>query len=130
VIALVTILQMIVRLCALGLVVLGVGFWTGHWFNLIPLHMALGLLLVLCFWITAILAAQVHAPAGMIVAAFLWGALVIALGATQARLLPGSLHWIVQTLHLLIGLGAVGFNERLARLTKWKLTSPQMTRAS
>lgn len=126
-IALVTILQMLVRLCALGLVVLGVGFWTGHWFNLVPLHMILGLLLVLCFWITAILAAQVRAPAGMIVAAFLVGALVIVLGVTQTRLLPGSFHWTVQALHLLVGLAAVGFNERLARLTKWKVTSPVTT---
>ena len=63
----VTFLQWIVRLCALGLVILGIGFWTGHWFSLVPLHMTLGLILVLCFWITALLAVPARAPVGMVV---------------------------------------------------------------
>ena len=39
------------------------------------------------------------------------------LGLTQALLLNGSAHWIVQVLHLLVGLGAIGLAEMLTRRT-------------
>jgi hypothetical protein len=119
-IGLVKTLRWIVRLCALALVVLGIGFWTGNWMELIPLHMTLGIVLVVSFWITALAALSVRAPAGMVIAALVWGAVVVWLGMTQMRLLPGSAHWVVQVIHLLIGLGAAGFNERLSRLIEWK----------
>jgi hypothetical protein len=32
----------------------------------------------------------------------------------QARLLPGDFHWIIQVLHLLVGLAAIGLGEDLA----------------
>jgi hypothetical protein len=113
--AIVTTLKWIARLCAIALVVLGIGFWTGHWMNLITAHMAFGLALVLCLWITALFAIPARASAGLVAGAFIWGIVVIALGVTQAGIVPGSLHWIVQAVHLLIGLGALGMNERIAR---------------
>mgnify|MGYP001344917880 CR=1 FL=1 len=119
-IAFVKTLRWIVRLSALALVVLGIGFWTGNWMNLIPVHMTLGIVLVICFWITALAALSVRAPVGMVIAALVLGAIVLALGATQMRLLPGPAHWVVQVVHLLIGLGAAGFNERISRLIEWK----------
>jgi hypothetical protein len=36
---------------------------------------------------------------------------------TQAAVLPGDLHWLVQVLHLLVGLGAIGQAESLATRT-------------
>jgi hypothetical protein len=39
--------------------------------------------------------------------ALLWGVIVVAVGVTQQQLLPGDLHWIVQLLHLAIGLAAM-----------------------
>jgi hypothetical protein len=44
----------------------------------------------------------------------LWGALVVGLGLTQSQLLPGDAHWVVQVLHLLVGLGAKGLAQNLA----------------
>lgn len=103
------------RLCFLVLLVLGIGFWTGHWFNLIPVHMIVGVVLVLSLWTTAGIAAAVRVSTGFVVAAFVWGLIVIAFGATQAQLLPGGAHWVIQALHLLVGMIAVGMTEGLAR---------------
>ena len=41
----------------------------------------------------------------------------------QAELLPGDLHWLIRVLHLLIGIGAVGFAETLGvRIRRRALT--------
>jgi hypothetical protein len=116
--AAISIIQWLVRLLFLVLIGLGIAFWTGHAMNLIPLHMALGATLVVCLWITSILAAVARIPAGLPVVGILWGIVVIALGMTQWQLLPGSAHWVVQVVHLLVGMIAVGLNERLARLAQ------------
>jgi hypothetical protein len=113
-----TIVRMLVRLCGLGLLTLGLLFWTGNARALIPLHMLLGLVLVLALWTLAGLAARAGAPIGLVVLAVVWGLIVPALGLTQTQLLPGSAHWIIQVLHLLVGLGAIGQAEGLARRIK------------
>src|SRR5436190_20249628 len=106
-------LQMIIRLDALVLLVLGVLFWTDNALTLVPLHMLLGLLLVLLLWAMAGLAATRKAPIGMVVGAVVWGVIVLWLGLNQTSLLPGSMHWIIEVLHLLVGIGAVGLAEAL-----------------
>src|ERR687885_1554993 len=113
-----TIVQMLVRLCGLALVTLGLLFWTGNARGLIPLHMLLGLVLVLALWILAGLAARAGAPIGLVALAVVWGLIVPALGLTQTQLLPGSAHWVIQVLHLLVGLGAIGQAEALAARIK------------
>jgi hypothetical protein len=40
---------------------------------------------------------------------------VVALGMAQLRLLPGSLHWLIQSVHLVVGLLAMGLGHALAR---------------
>jgi hypothetical protein len=45
--------------------------------------------------------------------AFVWGLVVVILGLTQTEILPGNLHWLIEVLHLVLGLGAIGLGERL-----------------
>jgi uncharacterized membrane protein len=111
----VTIAQMTVRLCFVVLIVLGVLFWTGRADSLIPLHQLLGFILVLGLWTLAVLAARSQVPVALVVIAILWGFLLPIFGLTQTRIAPGSFHWVVQILHLLVGLAAVGQAENLAR---------------
>ena len=66
-------LQMIIRLDALVLLVLGVLFWTGNALALMPWHMLLGVVLVLLLWAMAGLAASRKAPIGMVAGAVVWG---------------------------------------------------------
>ena len=94
-------------------VILGIGFWTGHWANLVNAHMAIGALFVIALWVIAGIAAA-HRRAGSLVAfGFVWGVVVLALGMTQQRILIGDLHWVIRVLHLVVGIAAMPIAERL-----------------
>jgi hypothetical protein len=108
-------LQWLIRLLAVVQLTLGGLFWTGNAFAFIPLHMLSGLLLVIGLWAQAgiKLRAGVHFALPALAAG--WGVLVIALGMRQFSILPGDLHWIIQVVHLVVGLGAIAQAENLAR---------------
>lgn len=109
-----TIALAVLRLTGLIQLALGLLFWTGNALGLIPVHMSIGFLAVLSLWTLALLAARAGVSPGAIALAFLWGLIVPIVGLTQARLLPGDFHWIIQVIHLLLGLGAIGLGEELA----------------
>jgi hypothetical protein len=110
---------MLVRLAAVILIVLGVLFWTGHASSLVPLHILIGLVLVLALWALAVIALQSGVRPALPALAIVWGLIVVIFGLAQTNLLTGDAHWVVQVLHLLIGLVAVGFAEMLsARLRR------------
>ena len=109
--------QMILRVCGLMALLLGITFWINLPDDaLIPVHMLLGILVVLSLWMLGIIMAT--ARGGNIalgVGAVIWGVLVLSLGLTQTRLLVDpSVHWIIQVLHLLLGMGAIGLGETIA----------------
>jgi hypothetical protein len=110
-----SILQMLIRVIGATMLVLGVLFWTGNAYSLINLHMLLGLLLVAMLWAVAGLAARAGVHIGLVALGFAWGLVVPILGLNQASLLPGPMHWLIQILHLLVGLGAIGIAETLSR---------------
>ncbi len=109
-----TIAHTLVRLCGLVQLTLGALFWTGRALALIPLHMLVGLLLVLSLAALALLAARSGVPARFVLLALVWCVVVPLLGLTQSQLLPGSWHWAILVLHLLVGRGAIGQAEALA----------------
>ena len=113
-----TVALMLVRFTGLILIILGVLFWTGNALALVPIHMLLGLVLVLSLWTLAILAGRAGASWGLVALALVWGAIVLILGLFQTQLLPGPRHWVIQVLHLLVGLGAIGQAEGLAARVK------------
>ena len=115
---LVNALDIFVRADAVVLIVLGVLFWTGNADPLIPVHMLLGIALVLALWTLAALAASVSVNRWLIALAFVWGLITPALGLTQTQLLPTQGHWIIQVLHLLVGLTAIALAQILARATR------------
>jgi len=97
-----------------ALIVLGVLFWTGHAMSSISLHMALGVVLVLSLWALAVLAAVARVSLGLVILSVAWGFVVPILGVVQTRLLPGPAHWVIQVLHLLVGMAALGLADTLA----------------
>lgn len=114
----VTTLQLLMRLTFAVLIVLGILFWIGTARQLIPIHMMLGALFVVLLWVIAGMAARAHVGAGLVAFAIVWGLIVLALGMTQTRLLVGGAHWVIQVLHLLVAMAAIGIAERLARASK------------
>ena len=104
-----------VRGAGVVMVTLGVLFWTGNADGLVAVHMLVGVLIVLALWTMAVLAAVAGAPPGQVALAVVWGFVVPVLGVTQERLLPGGPHWVIQVLHLLVGLFAIAQVEGLAQ---------------
>jgi hypothetical protein len=113
-----TVVQMLVRFTGLSLIVLGVLFWLSYARNLIAIHMLLGLVLVLALWTLAGMAARAGVHPGIVVLAVLWGFVVPVLGIMQNQLLVGASHWVIQVLHLLVGVSAMWQGEALAARIK------------
>ena len=110
-----TAVHMTLRGSGVLLILLGLAIWTGRADGIIPVHEVLGFVLVLSLWTLAFLAARVGVQRGLVVAGFAWGLIAPILGLTQANLLTNNWHWIIQILHLLVGLAAIGTGEGLAR---------------
>ena len=110
-----TVAQMLVRLFGLVQIVLGLLFWTGNQLSLVPVHMLIGLVIVLSLWTLAFIGARSGVQPGFVALAFVWGLVVPVLGVTQGRLLAGDAHWVIQALHLLVGLAAIGMAEGMGR---------------
>jgi hypothetical protein len=94
-------------------VVVGIGFWTGHWSGAVPYHRAFGVLFVLVLWAIASIALAGRRNVGLAIGAIVWGMLIAGLGMSQQRILIGDLHWIVRVTHLAISLAAMPLAERL-----------------
>jgi hypothetical protein len=103
-------------------VILGILFWSGNALNLIPIHMLLGLLVVLSLWIVGI--GQAFSSGGswpLAGGALLLGLLVIVVGMTQSSLIIGPFHWVIQVVHLLLGILAVGIGQ--IAIARWRNSS-------
>ncbi len=111
---LVRITVMVLRISAILALILGILFWASVATTLIPIHMLLGIIVTLSLWTLGGAIATTKGGIGLAIGAFILGVLVIGLGVTQQQLLFGSLHWLIQVLHLLFGLAAIGMGEVIA----------------
>ncbi|MDQ2716717.1 MAG: hypothetical protein M3Z08_17565 [Chloroflexota bacterium] len=111
----VRIATMVLRITALLALILGIIFWaTDSADSLVPVHMILGILVVLSLWTAGIVAAVSRRGSwGLAGAAVVLGAIVLVVGLTQRTLLPNP-HWVIQVTHLLLGLLAIGLGEMIA----------------
>lgn len=107
--------RMLLGVSGVALLLLGVLFWTGHALALIPLHMLLGAILVLSMWMLVAISLYARVAMGFAAVVLVWSLVTPLLGMTQVQLLPGSGHWIVQVLHLLVGIAAMGLGGVLAK---------------
>ena len=110
---------MILRISGLLALMLGMLFWSGYAESLVDAHMLLGLLVVLSLWMLGATLAITEEGSWLLAG----GALVLAgtlliFGLIQERLLPGALHWVIQVIHLLLGLSALGLGEIIMRCYK------------
>ncbi len=114
---------MILRLAALLALILGILFWI----NVIPgaenlrnpwtsVHMLLGIIVTLCLLVLGSLMITTRGGnVGLGAGAIILGILVVAFGLSQTSLLISpSVHWIIQVIHLLLGLAAIGLGEMIA----------------
>src|SRR5262245_58025811 len=106
--------NVVIRVCGAGAFLLGLAFWCGYARSLTWLHMGLGIGLVVSLWVTAGIAWRNAAPTALVAFAAVWGLVTWVFGMTQSRILPGSVHWLVEFAHLAAGIVAVFVGTRLA----------------
>jgi uncharacterized membrane protein len=116
-------IQMGIRVFGVIQLVLGILFWTGNALGLVDLHQFIGILLVLALWTQAALAHRAGVPGGLVAGAAVLGLLVPIVGLTQRELLPGSAHWVIEVVHLLLGIGLLAMAENLATRAKARLAT-------
>ena len=113
----VRIILMLLRICVLIALVIGIL----HWVNVldggaIEAHMLFGILVTLSLWALGyfILTAPKGASLGLGLGAFVLGICIVALGWSQTQFSLGASQWIIQVIHLLLGLSAAGLGEAIA----------------
>jgi hypothetical protein len=112
-----------IRVLGVVQLALGILFWTGNALGLVDLHQLIGILLVLALWTQAALAHRAGVPGGLIAGAAVLGLIVPIVGLTQRELFPGSAHWVIQVIHLLLGIGLLAMAENLATRAKSRLAT-------
>jgi len=120
---------MVLRIAFLLALILGILFWIGNAQNLTLIHMLLGFIVVISLWVIGL--AQGFTKGGsfaLAVATFVLGLILAIVGLYQTGWLVGSNHWIIQVIHLLLGLSAIALGEMIARRTKRRLRSTEVQR--
>jgi len=111
----VRIAHMVLRTCVGLTLILGILFWTSNAADsLVLVHMGLGILVVLSLWTLGLAQALTTGGSrGLAIGAVVLGIILAASGGIQDEILTGSLHWVIQVIHLLLGLSALGLGERI-----------------
>ena len=104
----------VVRIAGLVQIVLGLAFWSGNALSLIPLHMLIGMVVVLGLWFLVVFASRAGLRLAPVVLAFLLGLVVPVFGVAHIGLFPGQWHWVVRLVHLALGIGTLYVADQLA----------------
>ena len=104
--------SVVLSFAALLALILGLLVWANPGLSLIQMHMLLGLLAVGALWVIGI--GQAFSPGGswlIAVLALVVGTAMIVIGFTQSGLMLGTFHWVIQLLHLVLGLLVIGIGH-------------------
>ncbi len=104
---------MIVRIGVLIELVLGILFWTGNADSLQIVHIVIGILVVLSLWTLGIAQGLAGGSFGLALATFVVGFLLALFGLFQKGWVVGPNHWVIQVIHLLLGLATIGLAEMI-----------------
>ena len=105
----------IVRITGVLQLVMGLFVWMGGGPMLVPVHMVVGIVFVIAMWVLGFRAISARVASPLAVVLIAWGALVVALGMTQAQIMRGPNHAAIQGLHVLVGLIGMGLSEMVAK---------------
>jgi hypothetical protein len=108
----------VVRLLVAIQIGMGILMWMGKGANLVNMHMGFGLLFVVLAVAFAVMGKAAGAPPSLTWVTIIWGIVVVVVGMEQARVMVGDSHWVIQLIHLLLGLGLAAQVERIGRAVK------------
>ena len=106
---------MVLRIAVLFNLVTGIIFWTGNADPLQIVHIIVGIIAVLSLWTLGIVQGLRGGSFGLALGTFVVGFLLVLVGLFQSRWLTDpSNHWIIQVIHLILGLAAIGMGEMIS----------------
>jgi uncharacterized membrane protein len=121
------ILQIVVGIAGLCALVLGLFIWITN-IDLSDIHMFFGLLVTLGLLVMSIIALTSRELRIWGVVGIVYAIIVLIFGVSQSNMLVGNLHWLIQTLHLLVSLGAIvltGYLSARSRTLKRDEAKPE-----
>ncbi|MFL5691039.1 MAG: hypothetical protein ACJ795_04475 [Ktedonobacteraceae bacterium] len=101
------IIQIIIGIAGLVALTLGLLIWIANIDDLISIHMLFGLIVALTLLIMSIIAVSTRGMRIWGIAGIVYALIVPVFGLTQFGILIGDLHWLIQTAHMLVGIGAM-----------------------
>lgn len=104
----ITIFDWILRIAGLGALVLGLLIWTLQ-LNIITYHMLFGLLVTLALLAISFLATLTRGLRVLGIIGIVYAFILPILGVNQDSLFIGNLHWLIQAIHMLVGIGALAY---------------------
>jgi hypothetical protein len=114
-----SIFRMLLRITGALQIILGLIIWIAEADGIIPVHVFIGSVFVLALWAVAFMAARAGVSPAMVALTFIWGLIIPVLGIAQVNLMPNAAHWVIQVVHLLVGMVGMGLGEQLgARIRK------------
>ena len=99
-------LQIIVGIAGLCALVLGLFIWIAN-SDLTDIHMFFGLLVTLGLLVMSVIALTASGLRIWGLVGSGYAIILLVFGESQSNILAGNLHWLIQTLHTLIGIGAL-----------------------
>jgi hypothetical protein len=119
----INVLRWLTRIAGLGALVLGASFIFAPGRAPLSLHMTLGGIVAIVLAILAgwALIHRVRVPAA--IAALVWAAAVVYVGTVQEWWVGAGSHLVIEIVHPLLGIGAIGLAEMLAAAITRKRTS-------
>ena len=114
-IASIKVLRWIIRLGFLIALILGVALWTGHGSAYLQIHIWIGFIITFSLLLLLVLSLVSRVKPALPIISLFWAVALPVIGIAQLRLMPGASHWIIQVIHLIIGVGAVGLAEVLSK---------------
>ena len=122
----------ILRIAGSVALVLGLLIWTVQ-LDAVSLHMLFGLLVAVALLVISILAALTRSLRVLGVIGIVYAFILPLLGLNQETLLVGNLHWVIQVVHLAVGIGALALggviSTRYRRLQRRQASSPESVEA-
>ncbi len=100
------ILQILVGLAGLCALALGLVIWIAN-VDLTDVHMLFGLLVILGLLVMSIITLTTRKLRIWGAIGIVYAIIVLIFGVSHVNMLIGNLHWLIQTLHLLVGTGAI-----------------------
>lgn len=110
-------LRWVARLDGIAALILGIILWTGS-LGVLKIHILTGFILSVTMFVIGIVGFLARVKAALPTVAILWALLLPYVGFAQLRPLPGAGYVIIQVIHLLIGICAIGIAEALGAKIK------------